>query len=242
MSPSFERELLERLSSPEEQTRYQALLELRDAASVPSPVLAARLESLEEDPSRLVRQLARELSVQHRPAVAEAEEVVAAPEQSPGSTLLALISMGSALTGLLGVGMSLLNYYLFQRFPFPAPIDVLGVVILVLVLPYVALALLLLFPGRLQKRIALGYAYFSLVLCLVLVAGLLPAFDTWWYYQFTERDQILFRNFLSPFQVALALSPVLAGQLLQIYYLNQFLAGDRVDVGPKEVDTRATGD
>ncbi len=238
--------LLERLQSDQEETRYHAMVEMRDAVLEQklelTPALMRQLQSMEEDTSRPVRQLARELFLLHAPSVlgeeARPPEQVAA-EQYPGSMLLALCAWGSALTGIIGTGMSLLSYYLLGRFPFPGAIDVLFAANLFLTLPYLIEGLLLLFPGRFQKQLALYYAYFSLLLCLVLIGGLQYVFEASWAIQLTQADQRTFRVFLSPFQLTTAFLPVIAGQAMLLYYLSQYLAPGRADVDRKRVDTRS---
>lgn len=236
-----EQYFLERLSSQDETTRYKALLELKETPKAATSRIVHLLEELERDPSRPVRQLSRELHNQFtRAAGGTVQEAIneVTTDEYPGSPLLMLVSFGSTLTGIIGTGMSLLSYYLMGKFPFPNPIDVLLVVNIFLTLPYFVLGVLLLFSGKVQKQIALFYAYASLLGCLVLIGGLQFAFDAWWAVQFTQADQVSFRNFLSPFQLTTGLMPVIAGQALQIYFLTQFLAGGRRAAASNEVDTQ----
>jgi len=243
----IEREIIERLQSSEEDVRYRALVVVKRAGEDLSAELTRWVRQLEADPSRPVRQLSREILAElERRADGGVDDDIPQPlevkgERYPGSVLLALIAWGSALTGVLMTGMSLLNYFMLGHFPYPNALDVLLSVNLVLTLPHLVIGILLLAPGKVQKRLALAHAYFSLVLCVVLIVGLGPAFDRWWVYQFTEADQTLFRNFLSPVQLAMVFLPVIAGQTLLIYFLAQILPqGDRERFG-NEVDTQGEG-
>jgi len=235
-----EEELLEELSSREEDTRYKALVKLRDPDVAITEALVRRTHEMLNDSSRPVRDMAREI-LQTRVRTRSEVQGEISPERDtspyPGSMLLALISWASALTGILGTAFCILSYYLEKKLPFPNAIDTIVIVNLVLTLPYLVIGLLLLFPGKGIKQLAYYHGILSLLLCLALVVGTIQVFEAYWAIQFTTEDAERFRNFLSPFQMALLLMPVIAGQSLQIYFLSGYLGGRRGSAQPIEVDT-----
>ncbi len=241
-------EVLKRLDDEEEARRYKALVAIRDAKVDWSADLIRALRRLENDPSRPVRQLARELLDQAAREVGQegGDDGIPVPlepddEPYPGTLLMALMSWGSAFTGVAFAGLSLVNYFTLGRFPFPRPFEVLTAVLLGATLPYILIGVMLLTPGRAQKRLALFYAYFSLFAFAVLTFALGPIFEAYWAIQFKLADQALFRHFLSPLQLAMLFLPVFAGQGLLIYYLNLHLAQADARRASNRVDTGKNG-
>lgn len=215
------------LDASEERERYRALLALAQAPRPFSPEQVKRLEQLLNDPSRLVREQVRQLgpfTVAARAARLDAPSPGGVrPELSPASPLLALLSFGSAIPGLMASALSLMAYYAQGRFPFPSPLEVLLVVNLGLVLPFLLMGGLLMTAGLTPKRLAQGLAYGALLGALVLTFGLQPAFDAWWALQFTEEQVQRYRAFVSAQQVGMALLPLYVGQLFQLYFCGQAL-------------------
>ncbi|MFM7203888.1 MAG: hypothetical protein ACKO6N_24155 [Myxococcota bacterium] len=215
------------LDASEERERYRALLALAHAPRPLSPELVQRLEKLLHDPSRLVREQVRQLgpfTVAARAARMETSVPGAERAQlSPASPLLALLSFGSAIPGLMASVLSLMAYYAQGRFPFPSPLEVLMVVNLGLVLPFLLMGGLLMSEGSTPKRLAKGLAYGALLGAVGLTLGLQPAFDQLWAIQFSEAQAMRYRAFLSPQQVGMALLPLYVGQLFQLYFCGQAL-------------------
>lgn len=243
LSAEEEDSLLHALASDEERVRFQALLtlgELKKDAEKHGPVDLSRLvserlfrgvEALLNDPSRQVREQVRHLgpfTVAARAARSQEEAPSLSPgEDSPPRPMMALVSFGSAATGVLATALSLMHYYALGNFPYPSPLEVLLAVNAVLTLPFVVLGGLLLMPGRAQKKLALWGAWVSLLGSLLMIAGLQVAFDQWWAYQFSTEKQLAYRDFLSPVQVAMAMLPVLLGQGMQLYFASQVLTRER---------------
>jgi len=225
-------EVLQRLDDEDETTRYKALVAIRDAQFEWTDELARALVRLEEDPSRPVRQLARELVDRARRGELGARpstQDIPVPlkpdsEPYPGSLLFALMSWGSGLTGILIIALSLINYFTLGRFPFPQPFTVLTTVFLAATLPYLVIGIMLLAPGKAPKTLALFYAYLSLAACVALIFGLGPAFDAYWAVQFTLADQETYRRFFKASQLLQVFLPIIAGQAMLIYYLRLALA------------------
>lgn len=202
---------------------------------VVSPAFLERLEKRLADPSRLVREQVRALgpfTVAAKAAKLQEESPGLLPEErSPANGLLALVSFASATTGIMGTSLSLLHYYTMGSFPFPSALEVLLTVNMTLTLPFVLLGVLLLLPGRLQKQLAQGFAWVAIIGSLILVGGLQVAFDQWWSYLFLEEQQARYSAFLSPQQVGMALSPIIAGQLMQLFFGSKVLAEERAKRG-----------
>ena len=241
-------EVIKQLDEQEEDRRYKALVAIRDAKPEWTRELVLAIQRLEDDPSRPVRQLARDLleragremagddrGADDLPVPLEPDD-----EPYPGSLLLALMAWGSCFTGVAMIGLSLVNYFTLGKFPFPNPLEVLTTVFLGATLPFFVVGVILLTPGRAQKRLALYFAYFAIILFVVLTFALGPIFESRWAVQFTLEDQALFRHFLSPFQLAMLFLPIFAGQGMLIYYLSIYLTQGDARRSANRVDT--TGD
>lgn len=214
-------QIREKVSSPAEQHRMQAVLHLREWKQLPPEGLAL-LEGLLADPSREVRTAARDVLKEHGRDVVSRQE--ARQEEirveNRGNGLLALISFSSAGTGILATALTLISHYTMGRFPFPNGVMVLFWLNLALTVPYILLGLLLFLPGRGPRNLALGYAVLSLVGSLAAMFLLQGIFERSWSYQFSEARAQAYLSFLAPWRVGFMLLPLILGQSMLLYFLS----------------------
>ena len=233
--------LLVQLREGNEESRMKALLVLRDLRSL-DPETSTQLEQVAaHDESRTVRMLAREVLRKGAPSPVVAATMTSTSKPSDlaqvgpaGNWLQSLIEVSSAGTGIIATALSMANYYMLGRFPFPEPIEVLFWLNLLLTFPYIVIAGLLAFPGRLQRQIAVGYGLFSIAGCIAAMMGLRPLFVQYWSFQFTNAMANLYYNFLAPFQVGIMLMPVLLGQTMIIFFAQRDLIRWQAAQKPRE--------
>lgn len=227
LEPEVLEALLGQLDASDEKVRVQALLTLQGHGGAYPEALVRRLDQLSGDPSRIVREQARVLAAGVRSPRSVALSALGAahlPENaSPANGVLALLSFGSATSGLLLTVMSLIQYYALGGFPFPSPLEVLFWLNLGLTLPFVLLGVVLLLPGRGQKRLAVSGAWVSVLVWLGVALGARNVFERLWLEHFTPAMQLKYLAFLSPGTLLVALAPLLAGQLLLAYLGGQVL-------------------
>lgn len=222
--------LLGQLKTGNEEARMKALLVLRDLRTLDPETTTTLEHAATHDAAREVRMLAREVLRKGAPSpvVAGTMTSTTRPEELPqagpsGNWLQSVIELSSTGTGVIATVLSMANYYMLGRFPFPEPIAVLFWLNLLLTFPYVIIAALLAFPGKLQRQIAVGYGLVSIAGCIAAMMSLQPLFEKYWAHQFTNAMAAMYYNFLAPFQVGIMLMPVLLGQTMIIFFAQRDL-------------------
>ena len=234
-------DIRKQIDSEFDKTRMTATLRLRELNPLPPEGLAF-VQELAQDPSREVRTLARDILKEQGVDTGTRQEArrELALKSAKGATLLALISLGSAGTGIAITALSLVSYYTQGRFPYPEPVAVLFWVNALLTAPFVIAAIVLFVPSRMVQRLIATLALVSIVGALLASVGLRALYMEYWAFQFPQKVQQAYLEFLSPFRVAVMLLPVILGQTMMLYFLSSrrygivLDEGDAVDSPPRE--------
>lgn len=223
-------DIREQMGSEYEKIRMTSLLRLQELKTM-SPAILEMVETLSADSSREVRTAARALLKSHGQDVTSKDQrrQSRVQKQHKGNIILALVSFGSASTGILATIFTLISYYTMKKFPFPEPAAVLFWVNAILTVPYMILGGLLLFPGQTQRSIASGYALFSLIGSLAAILGVQPLYNHFWAVQFTIEKQASYSAFLSPERVVIMLLPVILGQAMLLYFTSSLSIKESLD-------------